>query len=107
MFTIMVKGKEGEYDVLDEESEELPEDAEEAADDAEDSEEDGEGSYEWSWKIGDERPHPNRAPWLLTASGAELKQIRELFENIPITRTTSCTWYNEMAKFIFNNLPLE
>ena len=67
--------------------------------------EDSEGSNEYNWKLGEEKPYPDAQPWYLVASGNELSQIRKLFANIPITTGTTCKWYDEMAKFIYNNLP--
>lgn len=70
-------------------------------------EEEKDGIPEFTWRNGQPRPHPNSYPWYLEATGNELTRVRKLFENIPITTGTTCKWYGELAKFIFNNLPLD
>lgn len=42
---------------------------------------------------------------MLTADGDELEVIRMTFDNLPITKGNFCQWRDEMAKFIFYNLP--
>ena len=42
----------------------------------------------------------------IQASGTELDFIRRSFSNIPISNTTTCIWYGEMAKFIAMNIKL-
>ena len=41
---------------------------------------------------------------LLQADGDELDKIRARFNDVPITKGNICTWRNEMAQFIYDNL---
>jgi hypothetical protein len=69
------------------------------------ADEDDEGSSEYNWKLGEEKPYPSVNPWYFVASGAELKYIIDTFKNVPYKlQSTSCKWYDEWAKFLYNNL---
>jgi hypothetical protein len=65
------------------------------------------GDPEYQWKIGDEKPYPDKPPYWLRATGNELQYIRDKFQNIPIKvgpNVNHCDWSGEMAKFIYDNL---
>jgi hypothetical protein len=64
-----------------------------------------EAAIEFNWKLEQEKPYPDGQPWYFVASGAELKHIITTFQNVPYKiGATSCTWYDEWAKFLYNNL---
>lgn len=57
-----------------------------------------------TWYVNNEKPNVVGIG-MLTADGDELELIRMRFENLPITKGNYCEWRDDLAKFIFYNLP--